>query len=283
MALKNLKNRTNLRLNAESKAELTDEELREHQLIAKEALDEIKRICEKNDIPYYLIAGTCLGAVRHKGFIPWDDDIDIGILNRDYPRFEAAVSKELSDKFTWISNYTSKKYPRLFGKVLHDGFGCVDCFQLVKTADTPKGRERHRKGRLIWYKLFVRKIGCYWSGENLLFYYISVILEKFISWDTVIRMFRRNEARYENKDTHYYMNINSVYKTEKETISAEWLFPSGKVTFEGDEYSTVNDTDAYLTHLYGDYMTPTPPDKRRQKHMLVRFSEDGVSLKGVEN
>lgn len=279
MPLGKLKNRTDLRLNKESKAELTDEQLREHQLIAKEALDEIKQICEENDIPYYLIAGTCLGAVRHKGFIPWDDDIDIGILNSDYPRFEEAVSKGLSDKYTWISNYTSKKYPRLFGKVLYNGFGCVDCFQLVKTADTPKKREKHRNGRLIWYKLFVRKIGCYWSGENLLFYFISVIMEKFISWDTVLKMLRRNEARYEKKDTHYYLNINSLYKTEKETIRAEWLFPPGRVSFEGSEFPTVNDTDAYLAHLYGDYMTPTPPEKRKQKHMLVRFLEDGVSLK----
>ena len=264
--------RISLRVAPEDRKEVSDEELRAHQLVAKEALDEVKTVCEKHDIPYYLLAGSCLGAVRHGGFIPWDDDIDIGIPERDYERFENAISAELPEKYTWISNRTTERYPRLFGKVLCRGIGCVDCFQLVKTADTPRGRRFHRFVREIWLKVYLRKINSYWSGENRLYYAISVLLAAFLSRKSVLRLARRNEARYRNRGTHYYMNINSVYSAEKETIKAEWLEPPGKVSFDGTEYLTVNDTDAYLTHLYGDYMTPPPVEKRGQHHILIRFA-----------
>ncbi len=257
--------------------EITDEELRAHQIEAKGALDEVKRICTAHDIPYYLLAGTCLGAVRHHGCIPWDDDIDIGILSRDYERFEEAVSQELSEQYTWISNNTTRNYPRLFGKILYQGVGCVDCFQLVPTADTPKARARHRFFREMWLKVYLRKIDCYWPGENKLYYTISQILAVLHSRDAVVRRIRKNEQRYEGKGTAHYLNINSIYSTEKETIPAAWLFPAGTVTYEGTEFTTVNDTDAYLKHLYGDYMTPPPDAKRNQRHIQYIFSvEEGM-------
>ncbi len=264
--------RTSLRVAPEDRREVSQEELREHQLTARDALDEVKAACEKHGIPYYLLAGSCLGAVRHKGFIPWDDDIDIGIPEKDYERFEAMIRTELSERFSWISNRTSERYPRLFGKILCQGIGCVDCFQLVKTADTPKMRSLHRFIRELWLKVYLRKINCYWPGENPLFYAVSVVLAAFLSRERVLRLVHRNEARYRNCGTHFYMNINSIYSAEKETIKAEWLEPPGKVGFEGAEYQTVNDTDAYLTHLYGDYMTPPPAEKRGQHHILIRFA-----------
>ena len=151
--------------------------------------------------------------------------------------------------------------------MLYQGTGCVDCFQLVKTVSSLSTRKLHRFIKELWLKVYLRTINRYWPGENRLFYGISVVIAAFSDRDKALAHARRNEERYEARDTGYYLNINSIYSTEKETIDAKWLFPAGKVLFEGSEYSTVGDTDAYLTHLYGDYMTPPPENKRHQAHI----------------
>ena len=93
-------------------------DLREHQLYAIEALEYLTQILDRNNIKYFLLAGSCLGAVRHKGFIPWDDDIDIGIFNEGYDRFETVLIQELPKQFTWINAKTDNLYPRFFGNCL---------------------------------------------------------------------------------------------------------------------------------------------------------------------
>src|SRR5690554_5979187 len=82
-----------------------------------EIANEVKRICEKNNIKYFMIAGTLLGAVRHRGFIPWDDDLDIGMLRNDYKRFIELAAKELNDTYYLETWYTSSGYGMPFAKI----------------------------------------------------------------------------------------------------------------------------------------------------------------------
>ena len=82
-------------------------------MIAKE----IKRICDKNGIKYFLIGGSLLGAVRHNGFIPWDDDMDFGMLRADYDRFISVCENDLKDEFLLCSINTEENYNRAFAKV----------------------------------------------------------------------------------------------------------------------------------------------------------------------
>ena len=80
-------------------------------------LVELKRICEKNGIAYFLVGGTLIGAIRHCGFIPWDDDIDVGMLREDYERFISLCKTELSDEYALYDWHKDEKSPIPFLKM----------------------------------------------------------------------------------------------------------------------------------------------------------------------
>ena len=93
--------------------------LRRQQLIMREMVAELDRICRKHDIPYFLYGGTLLGAVRHDGFIPWDDDLDVGLLRKDYLRLMKVLPGELPPHIALQTNDTDKNYFYFFAKLRH--------------------------------------------------------------------------------------------------------------------------------------------------------------------
>ena len=97
---------------------MTNDELRKLQLVQKEILDEVVRICNKYNFTYFLSSGTLLGAVRHKGFIPWDDDVDISMFREDYMKFVDVVRNELGDKYAYMDYNVDKNYALCFSKIL---------------------------------------------------------------------------------------------------------------------------------------------------------------------
>jgi len=98
--------------------QITDEDLKKLHQIQMEMLLEVRRICEKNQIKYSLIGGTLLGAVRHQGFIPWDDDADVGMLRRDYERFRKVCQADLNhERFYFQDDRNTKGYRWGYGKL----------------------------------------------------------------------------------------------------------------------------------------------------------------------
>ena len=95
--------------------------LRKVQLTQLEIAKEIRRVCEENDIPYFLTCGTLLGAVRHQGFIPWDDDMDVGMLRENYEKFCRIAPEKLKPEYCWQTWYTDPNYALPFGKVRKRG------------------------------------------------------------------------------------------------------------------------------------------------------------------
>ena len=82
--------------------------LRKQQMIMLDMVKELDRVCRKHDIPYFLYGGTLLGAVRHNGFIPWDDDLDVGLLRKDYIKLMSVLPEELPDCYVLQNNDTDK-------------------------------------------------------------------------------------------------------------------------------------------------------------------------------
>ena len=106
--------------------EIPSKDLRKIQLLQLEILKEVDRICRENNIKYTLCGGSMLGAVRHKGIIPWDDDIDISMLREDYDRFCRICEKELNgDKFFLKTMETDSEYRLVYGKILLKGTAYV--------------------------------------------------------------------------------------------------------------------------------------------------------------
>ena len=257
------------------------EDLSKQQCVAIEALRELKKICDKHEIFFYLLAGTTLGAVRHKGMIPWDDDIDVGFLYDDWYKIRDILPRELKNsKFKYVDEKLDESFPRLFGKILYDNRNCVDIFLIAKWTSKPFAGKFHWKIRHVSSALhrrsihYKRKISPYASTKYRIKYYMKhiaieilyCILRIVCKRKDYIKLARWNEKYYEGKETDCYINLYSCYSLGKEIIEAEWIEKPSEVEFEGNIYQTVGNTDAYLRHLYGDYMKLPPVQKRRGRH-----------------
>ncbi|MBP5592249.1 LicD family protein [bacterium] len=245
--------------------------MKDEQRDAVKALEIFSDICQKHNIDYYLLAGSCLGGVRHKGMIPWDDDIDVGVPNEQYDKLNKVISEELPEPYVWRND--SDNYPRFYGKIVKDHIACVDIFRLVKFPDNCVKRT------IIWLlrKLLFRAVNIKFAQSNCIFtkHYItnpiSTIVGKLLSYHRMNSIMRKTEAFSEKHAGEYRINLYSVYSMKKEILPQKWLDTKSTITFEGREYPTVADPHAYLTHLYGDYMTPPPESERSIKRHPERF------------
>lgn len=259
--------------------QLMEEELVQLRKIQLSMLLEVKRICNKYDIKYSLIGGTLLGAIRHKGYIPWDDDADIGMLRRDYEKFRKVCRKELdSKKYYFQDDRNTEGYRWGYGKLRrkntlflrenqeHLDFGqeiFIDIFPLDYAPDNIILRMMH-----MFYCFCIRK--CLWSPvgakveQNILKRFIYKVLGK-ISKNIIYK--------------HYYNYIRTRKRSHTVRIN---LFPTRKpygfpiyyfeelieFEFEGEKFLGTQHYDEYLRIKYGDYMKI--PSKEQQKvHPVV--------------
>lgn len=246
------------------------EELRQHQARCIEALSFLQTLSQEFHLRYRLIAGSVLGAVRHGGFIPWDDDIDIGVQIADLDVFEETVRKYLPQRlpkeFTLEQSGANNPYPRMFSKICYNGRCCIDIWPLIPTySDGCKANYLWKFGK-VFTKLHYQKI-----GHTVTKYQKTVkLLSLFLSDKQVMKLARHNERRYIHKNPPSYINLYSIYTREKETFQREWIEEEATAMFNGLQVPVVAHTKLYLTHLYGNYMGFPPPWKRVSRH-VARF------------
>ena len=251
-------------------------------LIAKE----IKRICEKNNIPYFMIAGTLLGAVRHKGFIPWDDDMDFGMFRKDYNNFIAACEKDLDkDNFFLQNVYTDEGYGKYYTRLLltktsldYDYIKNVKCHKAIFVDifpydSIPESKILRKKQSMLTsfaMRLIKKKmkygIECYTLGGKL-----ELHFEKFFNRNSLIHIYEHAMQKYnKNQESSWVCCSNAGEGYFKECLKRNWLNNTVLMKFEDTEFPGSVLYDEYLSYFYGDYMT-LPPENKRMTHEFEKI------------
>ena len=259
---------------------LTKEQLRAVQLKQLETMVEIDRICREQGLRYYLIGGTLLGAVRHKGFIPWDDDLDIAMPRKDYDRFMEIGQRFLRDKY-FLQNYETEECCFIpFAKVRVNGtifkeavvahLNChhgvfVDIFPLDRVSSTPKTRKRDAFYCTQLQRIISAKLGLENSGSKTLNRLRSLVGRCFTVRLLGAHM-HRVLRRHQNINTGLLTNALSPYGAEKEMLPFAQYGRPLEVDFEGYHLFAPAESEILLKQVYGDFMKLPPEEERGGWH-----------------
>ena len=250
--------------------------------------EEIKRICQKYEIKYFLLAGSTLGAVRHGGFIPWDDDMDVGMLREDYEKFLKVCKTELGQQYFLQTWDTDPEFPYSFAKIRLKGTHMVvrfsaksnmnngifvDIFPFDSVPDVVvarklQGAECFMCRRLLWIKKGLGK-----STKNTVLdtikYNLFFAFSHLFGYESLIKHFKKIQVRYNGKNTKKIVTDGS-YGYSKESIERSWTDELVMAKFENTEFPIFKKYKEYLTYLYGDYMK-LPPENERGGHLRVEI------------
>ncbi|MCD7885918.1 MAG: LicD family protein [Lachnospiraceae bacterium] len=244
--------------------------------------DEIDRICRKHNIHYSLIGGSMLGSIRHKGFIPWDDDMDIGLLRGDYQAFLHACDVDLDERFTLQTNTSDPYYVYGFSKILLKDtrlvqFGhentkyekgiFVDIFPFDYIPNNENDRSKQRRTNYLLIKLLRQKMkvsdNVNWGIREKVFFKALSFAGLFITKKELVKLLNDNMVRYNSTESLYVSNMSGYYGYDRETVPAILFTSFVDVRFEDRIYSICSDYDSFLKLYYNDYMKLPPVDQRR--------------------
>lgn len=251
------------------------EKLKGHQRMMYEMLKEVDRICRKNKITYMLFAGTMLGAVRHKGFIPWDDDLDILMLRPEYERFLQNAEKDLNLKKYFLQKEFTPHWPMFFSKLRYNGTACIERYVPrdeythmgvyidIFPCDNLYDNKIMRKLQFAASKIVIAKsLGKrgYLTNSKLK---KTVILISQIIPENILRAFVEYRKGTKSSMVHTFFGGASQYT--KNIYPRSWFSQTLLCQFMDHQFPIPVGFDDILTQLYGNYMIPLPEDKRGKK------------------
>ncbi len=256
---------------------LSDELLRKVQLTQLEMLVEVDKICRKCGIRYNIIAGTLLGAVRHGGYIPWDDDADVAMLRPEYEKFRTACRTELdTDRFYFQDHRNTKGYRWGYGKLrrkhtvfLREGQEhmpyeqgiFIDIFPLDGVPDNLFLRSMKNLECFCVRKILWSRVGRY-SEKNFWKRAIYQILDR-IPEKRVFQYYEKMIRRAGKRKTKMVRILMFPTPNRMYGYYRAWYEHSAEIVFEGVKFWGIKNYNSYLTFKFGDYKQLPPPEKRK--------------------
>lgn len=278
---------------------ITPEESEKLKRLLLEMLKDLYRVCKKKDLHLILVGGSALGAVRHKGFIPWDDDLDVGLIRKEYDKLlESLEAGELGDKYEFTYPKKEKDSKNLFLKIyrkdtlyteisdINSPFPngvFIDVFPIDNTSSNRWLRQ---------IKGFCSDLLSFISVSVLYAEYPSESMERFMSENKIA--YKRYKLRLiigklgkllgchsrwayafdkfvqKKKDTGLLTIPTGRKHYSGEVLNSDVFFPPSQGEFEGIEVLLPHQSNLYLSNLYGNYMW-IPPEDKREKHYIVDF------------
>lgn len=254
-----------------------------------EILKEIDRICKKHDIRYFLTGGTLLGAVRYGKSIPWDDDLDIGMLRADFEKFRKICPEEINKtKFAYASYTTEENCHYLFDKIrlkntyfstafssqykIQDGV-FVDIFVYDSTSPSLRNQKLH----INLVKTAIRFLNIRWTGKadrtmnGYLFSRVAMPLVKMIPFNMLHKFSDKMLMFYNRKNSDYLIDGTGL-NINRGAFKKELLEDLTEMDFEGFSAPVPQNYDGFLRHVYGENYLEEPALFRRSgTHDFVRL------------
>lgn len=260
----------------------------ELKMIQLKILDSIDDFCKKKEIQYFLFSGTLIGAVRHKGYIPWDDDVDICMKRKDYNRFFSEFNHQRSDALKAISAETEKSYYLASGKVIDTGTvieeenNCampigvyVDVFPMDNLPADDRKLKRLNYQIDIYRKMLVLKsvpVSDRRSAVKNCILKVSSFLLKPITMQHIITKITELATSYNEDDTCNRIADISVFTYGmKEVFPRKDFEKATQLEFEGKMYSAPENYKHVLSNMYGDYMKLPPIEKQTSHHHFTAY------------
>ena len=265
--------------------ELTPEQFRKMQLVELDMLDEFDRVCRENNINYVLFGGSLLGAVRHKGYIPWDDDADIGMLREDYEAFKKVASEMNPDICYFQDHDTDSEYRWGYGKLrrtntvyvrvgqehLKSKTGIfVDVFPMDDVPHSVLGQVIQDRivfclRKILWSEVAKNNLRGFWK------LWFTVLSKIPVDWVfSGLEYFAKNSNNESPNRVRClsFPATGTLYKknpiSQRYSMPKEWFTQREEYEFEGRSFFSSKDYDTVLKYIYGDYMQLPPEDKREQ-------------------
>lgn len=253
--------------------------LKEHQRALNVLLKEFDRVCRQLNIPYVLFAGTMLGAVRHQGFIPWDDDLDVMMLREDYERFLREADSVLDRERFFLQKEFSQHWPMFFSKLRLNGTTCLEKYH-------PRDSKSHQG---IYMDIFPCDAACgSEAGRRLQFLASKVVIAKSLDkrgYDTdskkkklIIALCRMLPMRPflalakggSGKSGMVHSFLGGASQYGKNIYPREYFEVRREIAFEDGSYPVSADYDALLRRLYGDYtVLPSSEERQHKQHAIL--------------